>query len=421
MTITISVDGSYAYDSATSIRNTVLGFSNNTPAFEGGGFSGDEVVFSASGAIATSAGGADTGVGGILALGDGFSYDFANNYLSGDLDSVEFGTGPYSDAGNVDIAASNFTIGGLGITDDDQVHDLLYGFMRGDPSELLEVLKSEANDFTGGTGNDVYEATSFNDTLSGGDGNDTLFGYGGTDSIVGGAGNDFLSGGGGSDTISGGADVDKIVGGAGDDVLDGDGGNDNLDGRRGADDLDGGSGADSLLGNGGNDTLAGGDGSDSLTGSNGNDSLSGGNDADTVSGSGGTDTLAGDAGNDSLSGGADADTLNGGAGTDTLNGGAGSDTIVFSSESAADGDTVASFGDVTGNEDVIDLSAIAGLDTFVGAGTAGGGGGYENTAWYVTGTNTLVQGDIDGDGAADFTITLTGYAGTLTSPDDVVV
>ncbi len=84
-------------------------------------------------------------------------------------------------------------------------------------------------------------------------------------------------------------------------------------------------------------------------GGSGNDQLQGGN---------GADTLEGRSGNDTLSGGNGNDLLIGGTGNDVLNGGGGSDTFVFALGSGSD--TIQSFGDVAGNQDVIEIaSAVA--------------------------------------------------------------
>ena len=109
----------------------------------------------------------------------------------------------------------------------------------------------------------------------------------------------------------------------------------------------------------------------------------------------------GDAGNDTITGGRAPDTLEGGAGNDLLTGGAGSDTFVFS-----DGDDViADFGNLNGGSRGDQIGFRGGISPprYLGEG--------DFTARSLTeirfdGTKLVV--DLDGNGTADLTITLTG-------------
>jgi Ca2+-binding RTX toxin-like protein len=109
------------------------------------------------------------------------------------------------------------------------------------------------------------------------------------------------------------------------------------------------------------------------------------------------------------------DIITGGAGRDVMTGGAGADTFVFQALS----DSVASAArdvikDFLIGTDKIDLTAIdanTGLAddqafTFIGS------GGFTHTAGELqakaAGANTLVSGDVDGNGQADFQILLGG-------------
>jgi Ca2+-binding RTX toxin-like protein len=76
--------------------------------------------------------------------------------------------------------------------------------------------------------------------------------------------------------------------------------------------------------------------------------------ADNLQGGNGNDLLEGRGGNDQLQGGSGNDTLIGGAGNDTMNGGNGDDTFVFAP--GFGNDLVQSFGDVNGNQDVVEIS-----------------------------------------------------------------
>ncbi|WP_147113939.1 calcium-binding protein [Tateyamaria sp. syn59] len=123
-------------------------------------------------------------------------------------------------------------------------------------------------------------------------------------------------------------------------AVNGTGGSDVLSGTRGADEINGGRGRDDLFGRGGDDVLNGGGGRDELRGGGGDDELNGGG------------------GRDELRGGAGDDVLDGGRGNDLLIGGRGADTFVF--ETGDGDDVVRGFG----SDDVVDLSAIASLNSF---------------------------------------------------------
>jgi Ca2+-binding RTX toxin-like protein len=183
--------------------------------------------------------------------------------------------------------------------------------------------------------------------------------------------------------------------------------------------IDGQGGHDQVYGGGGNDTILGGTGHDTLFGQSGRDHLMGGN---------GQDSLNGGAGNDVLSGGAGRDQVTGGAGADKLEGGAGADAFVYSalSDSTVDSagrDRILDFTPARG--DRIDLSALDANTalasdqafTFVGASGFSGVAG-ELQARNVAG-RTLVAGDVNGDGVADFMIQLKGVI-PITATDFVL-
>jgi len=154
-------------------------------------------------------------------------------------------------------------------------------------------------------------------------------------------------------------------------------------------------------GTAGPDNLKGGDGSDTINGLGG---------ADTITGGDGADRLIGGDGADSLNGGDKADTLAGGAGSDTLTGGDGSDVFQFGSTSDAQGDLITDF---KRGADRIDLSAI---DAVTGGGDNAfafiGGSTFSHVAGqlraYSASGSTYVEGDVNGDGTADFSLRLQG-------------
>lgn len=172
--------------------------------------------------------------------------------------------------------------------------------------------------------------------------------------------------------------------------------------------LYGGLGADVLRGRGGADTLSGQGHKDVLQAGAGNDLL--------VGGSGG-DRLYGQSGDDDLRGGTGKDLLVGGAGRDVLAGGEHGDRFVFDDGHFAGlnystADRIRDF-EAAGN-DVIDLaavdanSAVGGDQAFAFIGNAAFSSKAGELRYTSNGINTLVQGDTDGDGIADFAIRLDG-------------
>ncbi len=136
----------------------------------------------------------------------------------------------------------------------------------------------------------------------------------------------------------------------------------------------------------------------------------------------GIENVNGSTGNDTLIGNAAANALNGWAGTDVLTGSGGADRFVFSSLAhsvvGANADRITDFSHAQG--DRIDLSAI---DANTGvAGDQGfsfiGTGLYTHHAgelrYAVSGGTTTIAGDVNGDGASDFHIALTGSLALVT-------
>jgi Ca2+-binding RTX toxin-like protein len=240
--------------------------------------------------------------------------------------------------------------------------------------------------------------------------------------------------------------------------------------------LTGNSAANNIQGNLGNDTLEGGAARDTMSGGGGNDLyITIGGDTLSEAAGGGTDTvqstvnftlannfenlvLAGTAqtgrgntafneltgnasanrlfglgGNDIISGGSGNDLLDGGAGRETLTGGIGNDVFDFNatSESGTTATTRDVITDFVHLSDDINLATIdastqrIGNNAFRFIGTQS----FQNRAGDVrfeqvdnAGTvndHTIVQGDVNGDNTADFTIELTGLI-TLTSADFVL-
>jgi len=143
-----------------------------------------------------------------------------------------------------------------------------------------------------------------------------------------------------------------------------------------------------------------------------------------LNGSAANDVLRGGAGNDTIYGNGGDDVIVGGAGSDSMRGGAGADRFVV--ENTADTPTsgrdwIIDFSHAEG--DRIDLSGIDAIasganDAFSFVSAFSGVAGQ----LIVTGTpgNVLVQGDVNGDSVADFTILVTGQAVPLVASDFVL-
>ena len=227
---------------------------------------------------------------------------------------------------------------------------------------------------TGGSGNDVYVATSSQDVV--------IFETGGNDTLDCSALVDpvFLE-------IPVGMPIEHIIGGQGDDIfkfvdgaalpsggtIDGQGGIDLLDyrlylspvvidlsttsgGLSNIENVTGGRGNDVITGNDVRNVLLGGEGDDQIFGNGGNDYIDGqaGNDI-MLDGGADNDEIRGGADNDILAGGLGDDVLIGGIGDDTLDGQGGSDTyrmlIGDGADNISDG--------VAGDTDVLDLTGVA--------------------------------------------------------------
>ena len=248
------------------------------------------------------------------------------------------------------------------------------------------------------TTGETIRGTSVNDIIYGSSGDDRLFAL---------AGNDQLYGEAGSDSLYGGSGTDLLVGGLGDDnyyvssstttiVENPDEGYDTVYSTVSFT-LPSNVEVLQLYGSG-------------LTGT-GNDQ------GDTIYGDGTyATTLIGGAGSDYIAGGSGDDTISGGSGgPDLMWCGGGANTFVFTTIADAPvGSDLTTIGDFTDGVDKIDLSAI----TIVGGPDAGQPLIFIGTAPFsdhagelhqvADGGNTIVEGDVNGDGVADFEILLYG-------------
>ena len=180
--------------------------------------------------------------------------------------------------------------------------------------------------------------------------------------------------------------------------------------------------ADVLIGGSDVDIIRGLNGNDRLFGNNGNDSLFGGNQNDFLRGGTQNDQLRGDNGNDRLFGDGGNDLLVGGLGRDIMNGGAGRDRFDYDRIQESRGSLRDRIDGFRHNQDDIDLRTID-ANTTVGGNQRFkfiGDDSFNRVAGELhirkVGAITKVEGDINGDGRADFTIDVTGGV-TLTAGD----
>jgi len=339
-----------------------------------------------------------------------------NDQLDGGTgaDAMSGGTG--SDIYWVDDSGDSVTeLSGEG---NDEVRTTLASYTLGDHVEKLKFIGTGSFSGTGNDLNNDITGGADGDTLTGGDGHDGLYGGLGDDFLYGGAGHDTLSGGGGADTMEGGDGNDAyIVDHADDVVTESSGGGD-------ADQVYVSLASYTLPAEVENVSFNAFTGSFVADGNALDNVMLSGNGEDFLGGQDGNDTLRSGSGADYLSGGDGDDLLVGGGGADTFDGGAGADTFrigYYESGTGVDADIVASFE----SGDLIDL---AGWDANISVGgdqafSFVGSSAFTNTAGELRaefdGTNTIVQGDINGDSAADFEIVFVG-AVTLAGSDFIL-
>ena len=297
-------------------------------------------------------------------------------------------------------------------------------------------------------------------TIVGNSANNFLFGLSGADTIIGGSGADAMTGGAGDDTygvdnagdvvteqLNEGADtvqasvsyslsnnVERLVltGSSGIDgtgnelnnIIIGNSANNVLDGRGGADTMRGGDGNDTYYVNdaadqtaevsdaGGVDTVISSVSRALLNQFTENLTLSGS--ARAAVGNALDNVLTGNASTNDLYGGEGADTLVGGGGKDLLVGGTGLDVFVYNAvtDSGFAPPTQDLIADFQEGVDIIDLSAIdvggpGGAFHFAGNDVAFSGSVGELIARQIGG-ETFLDGDINGDAAADIRIHFSG-------------
>jgi hypothetical protein len=321
--------------------------------------------------------------------------------------------------------------------DDDEDEDDTAG-NDDDDDEVTPVPTTGGATRTGTPQADVLAGTAGDDNIVAFAGDDVAIGEAGDDAISAAEGNDFIRGGDGRDVIFAGAGDDQVFAGSQADIVFGDAGADRIFGDGGNDMINAGAGNDTVFGGAGNDLIVAevGDGDDAYFG----DDSDGGPGVDTLDmsaitvnanvslGSGpmangsafsaqtGIDTLWGI---ENVNTGSGNDTITASNAVNVMNGGTGADTFRFLSASGADGDTIIGFEP----GDRLDLSAIdadlaaAGDQSFTlvtGAAFTAAGQLAVSFGSGENGDFTLVQGNIDGNADADFTIQIEGHH-TLTN------
>lgn len=277
----------------------------------------------------------------------------------------------------------------------------------------------------GHKGEIIYDYGGDN-SFSMGKGDDVVRLYGdGSNTVNGGQGDDLIHAGAGADTLIGGLGFDTIIAGAGDDFIDATGGT--LSGKGGADtsigpnwgSVDGGTGFDTLDYSGTNhavmvDLLLGtASGSGSGVGVEGIEHVIGTAFNDGIRAGPISSDLEGGDGLDDLTGGDGRDTLDGGGNRDKLTGGERSDEFVFgdvsdSTPNAVDEITDLSHGDVIRLDGIDADVTIDGDQAFVLVSALDGHAGQLALTHDAGQNATWLQGDVDGDGAADFLVRING-------------
>jgi Ca2+-binding RTX toxin-like protein len=391
----------------------------NLALLEGGNYnatgnSGNNIITGNSSANQLNgAGGADTLIGG--GGGDTYIVDTANDTIvelaGGGTDTIQSTLSQTVLSDNVE----NLVLTGSGVAAG-YGNDLSNSIVGNSSSNSIDG-GGGADDMTGGAGDDVYVVDTFYDRVNEnvGGGRDvivstvTIFSLAANIEVL-----DLV----GTESINGkGNDLDnKIVGNAGNNVL------------------NGGAGADSMVGNLGNDTYYVDSADDSVREyfGYGTDKVVSSLDYALRSNFENL-TLAGNAivakGNslaNTIVGNAQANVIIGGGGADILKGGSGRDSYVFNSiydsKAGAEHDSILGFAH---GFDKLDLSKIdangknAGNGTFnyIGASTFHGAASELHAV--MEGNTYLVEGDVNGDGVADFQVSV--QSGLKISATDFVL
>lgn len=433
------IQATVSYTTATNVENlTLLGTAANAT----GNVLANILTGNASDNLIDGLAGADTMIGG------GGTDTYVVDNIS---DKVTGGAGTDLVQSSVTYTITDTTVEKLTLTGSGNINatgNASDNILTGNSGNNILDGKAGADSMIGGGGADTYVVDNTGDTVTGGSGVDLVNSsvtYTITDTAV----EKLTLTGSLNINATGNAAANTITGNTGNNILD-DGGSTTL-----ADTLIGGVGNDTYNVNNSDDTVteSASQGTDTVVASVGytltdvdveNLTLSGtgttgiGNaSANTITSTGSGNTLSGLAGIDTLVGAAGGDTLIGGLGKDTLTGNAGNDIFQFATTSTTNttthvtsvtsNDTTLAASDVitdfTQGSDIINLHQIFD-DAGAGSGTGDvltsfTGTGAKEVVFEASGSDTVVLGDIGGDGVADFEIILTGFSGTMTAADFV--
>ncbi len=160
-----------------------------------------------------------------------------------------------------------------------------------------------------------------------------------------------------------------------------------------------------------------------LTGNEAANQLWGKDGDDVIFGGGGDDRIDGGSDDDRIDGGAGADLIFGRTGRDWLTGGVGKDVFAYFEAAESKSNAPDRIMDFTVGEDRVDLSRIDASTKRGGdqAFTLIGTDAFSNTAgelrYEARDGYTIIQGDRNGDGVADFAVRLENFTGSLHAND----
>ncbi|MGQ0674263.1 MAG: hypothetical protein ACT4N2_15490 [Hyphomicrobium sp.] len=368
------------------------------------------LVFGAGEALHTEVDVAVTNRGTIKAFGDGSGGHAAVSLEGGSVNHrlVNFGTISGCGDDGTDTGTGLRLVGGSSNVVENR--GLIEGYFAVDADLAASTVNLYNNGVLDGkvrlgAGNDIVNQ-DVNGRITGtvdlGAGNDEYFGNDRSETVLDSDGADKYQLGGGNDTYG----AVRFVDGIGFVAATNDG-LDLVDGGNGIDTYDAGGASDPVSIDLGAGTASGnGVGIDSITGF---ENARGGSSDDILFGSSLANSLFGNAG---------ADVLKGFAGADRLSGGDDGDTFVFANRSDSTVNTASRdiILDFDASEDRIDVHGIdanrtagaAGNQDFTFIGNSAFSGVAGELRAVASGGNTIVSGDTNADGAADFAITLRG-------------
>ena len=296
---------------------------------------------------------------------------------------------------------------------------------------------------TGADGDDTFNGLAGNDVINGGGGVDTMYGDSGNDRFILGsaASGSFIDGGADTDTLVITRTVSSLAGLVGIEALElNDGAGLTITGTQFANGLSkttavSGTGAITVYMDAGVNFLSQ---SFAFSGSGVTVNVNGTSGTDIIKSGAGVHIINAGDGNDQIRGGTSADIINGGNGDDKIIGNTGADVITGGTGSdqfryfvAGDSGFGAGSDVITDYEIGIDRFNFSAFDTnpnvngiqgfaFVGN-AAFSGGGAAQLRYATSGTDLLLQADIDGDGIADMEIILQGQVGGVLTAADFIL